>query len=90
MKIINNQDTRLIDEIKSVINETSNVCISCNHFTVFALFEIIDVLSKSNTVKVLLDFNFSNSDEFKFIQESLENILNLSLDRKYKTDQVIG
>ena len=41
MKIINNQDTLLIDEIKSLINESSKVYLSCNYFTAFAIFELL-------------------------------------------------
>jgi hypothetical protein len=90
MKIINNQDTLLIDAIKDLLTEKSNVYLSCNYFTSFAVFELIDSLSKVNNINVLLDSNLTKDDEFKFIQSQDENHLNLSLDRKYKINQIIG
>ncbi len=90
MKIINNQDTLLIDEIKNLISNKSNLYISCNYFTSFAVFELIDILKISNKVEVLLDFNSKEDEDFKFIQNDKENQLNLKLDRKYKIAQVIG
>lgn len=88
MKIINNQDTLLIDEIKSLINESSKVYLSCNYFTAFAIFELIDILKKSTQVNILLDLD--DEKTFKFIQNENEQKLNLALDRKYKINQVIG
>ena len=90
MKIINNQDALLIDEIKYLTNEKSNIYISCNYFTSFAVFELIDILKEANKVEVLLDFKFQDEDDFKFIQNDNEKQLNLKLDRKYKINQVIG
>jgi len=57
MKLINNQDTLLIDEVKNLINQNSKVYVSCNYFTAFAVFELIDILKKSSQVNILLDFN---------------------------------
>jgi len=88
MKLINNQDTLLIDEVKNLINQNSKVYVSCNYFTAFAVFELIDILKKSSQVNILLDFNSEN--DFKFIQNNEERKLNLTLDRKYKINQVIG
>ncbi|EPR73441.1 DEAD/DEAH box helicase-like protein [Winogradskyella psychrotolerans RS-3] len=90
MKIINNQDTLLIDEFKQLINTKTKVYLSCNYFTSFALFELIDDLKKSNKVEVLLDFQTLDEDDFKFIQNDNEKQLNLKLDRKYRINQVIG
>ncbi|WP_178984171.1 helicase-related protein [Winogradskyella helgolandensis] len=90
MKIINNQDTLLIDEFKQLINNKTKVYLSCNYFTSFALFELIDDLKKSNKVEVLLDFQAQDEDDFKFIQNDNEKQLNLKLDRKYRINQVIG
>ncbi|MCL5246848.1 SNF2-related protein [Cellulophaga sp. 20_2_10] len=88
MKLINNQDTLLIDEIKSLINEKSKVYISCNFFTAFAVFELIETLKKSSQVSILLDLK--SEVDFQFIQNDAEQKLNLALDRKYKINQVIG
>ncbi|MCG8761955.1 DEAD/DEAH box helicase family protein [Tenacibaculum finnmarkense] len=88
MKIINNKDTLLMDELKSLINENSKVYLSCNYFTSFAFFELIDILKKSIQVNILLDLN--EDKKFEFIQNEEEEKLNLKLDRKYKINQVIG
>lgn len=90
MKIINNQDTLLIDELKSLITKHTKVHLSCNHFTVFALFEILDLVSSSAQVNVLLDYNFDGEDDLRFIQSEKETQLNLELDRKYKVNKVMG
>lgn len=90
MKIINNQDVLLINEIENLITKDSNVFISCNHFTGFALFELIDSFSKSHRINLLLNIDFSKDDDFRFIQSEAENKLNLLLDRKFRINQVIG
>ncbi|QXP58427.1 helicase-related protein [Olleya sp. HaHaR_3_96] len=88
MKLINNKDSLLIDELKNLINEDSKVYISCNFFTAFAVFELIEILKKSNRVNILLDLKAEYN--FQFIQNDAEQKLNLALDRKYKINQVIG
>lgn len=90
MQIINNQDTLLLDVLKQEINSESNISISCNYFTSFALFELIDTFKKANKIEVLLDFKTNEEDDFRFIQSDVEKKLNLQLDRKYRINQVIG
>jgi hypothetical protein len=90
MKIIDNQNLRLIDEVKRKVTAVSKVYLSCNFFTAFALYELIDTLMNTNNVKILLDISQSDADEFKLIQNDSENKLNLLLDRRYKINQVIS
>lgn len=47
MKIINNQDLQLINEIKELVNINSIVSTSCNHLTAFALFELVDSFAQA-------------------------------------------
>lgn len=89
MKIINNQDTLLIDELKGLTNEKANIYISCDYFTSFAIFELIDILKDAKQVKILLNFKEQELDDFKFIHNQTEKKLNLKLDRKYRIKQVI-
>jgi hypothetical protein len=89
MKIINNQDILLVDELKRLINKSSNIYISCNYFTSFAVFELINILKISSKVEVLLDFPTQEDENFEFIQNKNEKELNLELNRKYKITQVI-
>lgn len=90
MQIINNQDTLLLDVLKQQINPESNISISCNYFTSFALFELIDTFKIASKVEVLLDFKNDEEDDFRFIQGDVEKKLNLQLDRKYRINQIIG
>ena len=89
MKIINNQDLRLIDELKKSIQTGSKVYLSSNHFTSFALFELIETLSVAKQVSILLSYNPTDEDDFRFIQNSSEGKLNLLLDRKFKVNKVL-
>lgn len=90
MRIIDNRNIRLVDELKSKIKPTSKVYLSCNYFTAFALFELIDALSKSVSLNILLDINQDDLDTFKLIQSEKENKLNLLLNRQFKINQVIS
>jgi SNF2 family DNA or RNA helicase len=89
MRILNNQDLRLIDELKKNITIDSKVYLSCNHFTAFALFELIETLSVAKLVSILLSYNPSDEDDFKFIHNGSEGKLNLLLDRKFKIKKVL-
>lgn len=89
MQIINNQDILLLDVLKKQVNSQSNIFLSCNYFTSFALFELIDILKKAAKIEVLLDFQADMKEEFKFIQSHSEKKLNLKLDRKNRITQVL-
>jgi hypothetical protein len=89
MKIINNQDLRLIEEIKKNIDSNSKVYLSSNHFTTFAMFELIESLSFAKQVSILLSYNTTVDDDFRFIQNNSEAKLNLLLDRKFKINRVL-
>ncbi len=89
MKIINNQDLRLIDELKKNIQIGSKVYLSSNHFTIFAMFELIETLSVAKQVSILLSYNPTDEDDFRFIQNGLEGKLNLLLNRKHKINKVL-
>jgi len=90
MKLINNQETQLIDELRKSVIESSIVHICCNHFTVFGLYEIINILSKSKDVRILLDNTFDDEGKFTFLQSNLENQLSYKLNRRYKTNRVLN
>ncbi|MCM0666405.1 DEAD/DEAH box helicase [Flavobacterium tyrosinilyticum] len=90
MNIIDNKSRLLLEELQTLINPDSNIYISCNHFTAFALFELLAIFSQSKQVQILLNNNFGTEDDFRFIQNEAENKLNLLLDRKYRINQVIG
>tara|TARA_B100000508_G_scaffold138385_1_gene134319 strand:- start:1387 stop:4554 length:3168 start_codon:yes stop_codon:yes gene_type:complete len=89
MRIINNQNTLLIDELKKVITETSEVRISCGFFTSFAFFELIDSFKKAASVQFLLNHKAEYDDSFKYLQSDAEKQLNFNLDRRFKVKQVL-
>ena len=89
MRIINNQNILLLDEVNNAITTTSKVHLSCNHFTALALFEIIPSLSNTNSIEFLLSMDFNQQDDFRLIHSANESKLELSLDRKHKLNQVI-
>lgn len=54
MKLINNQDTRLYDELKSKLTNDSIVYISSSYFSILALYELSDLPLKVKSIKILL------------------------------------
>lgn len=89
MKRINNQDVLLRDELLNNLNGESEVQISSNYFTTFALFDLIEELNNAKSIQILLNFTEMNEADFSFIQDEIEKQLNISLDRKHKINQVI-
>ena len=68
MKLINNQDILLIDEINRTVNSGTSIYLSCDHFTSFGLFDLIDSFTNANQIKILLSYNFNDKDDFRFLQ----------------------
>lgn len=89
MKIIDNKSSLLFDELKSSISKDSCIHISCNYFTSFALFEILDLLLVAKEVKFLITPSQDQLDLFKFLQDNSEASLNFALNRKYKVKKGI-
>ena len=90
MKIINNQNILLRDEINGLLSSESKVYISCNHFTSFAIFDLLESLSTVRSINILVNHDTNAEDDFRFIYGEQESKLNLQLDRKYRLNQVIG
>lgn len=89
MKIIDNQSILLLNEIKELINPKSKTYLSCNFFTAYALFELIGVLKKVESCKVLLNLQQNDIEEYRLLQSESEKKLNHKLDRKYRINKVI-
>ena len=90
MKIINNQNILLINEVNDAINAQSKVYLSCNHFTAFALFELIESLKKVIQVQIMLSIDLSSEDDFRLIHAPSEKQLEFALDRKSKINEVVS
>ena len=88
MKIINNQNIVLINEVNSLIKYESKVYLSCNHFTAFALFELVESLKKATQVQIMLSIDLNSEDDFRLIHAPSEKQLELALDRKSKINEI--
>ncbi|CAN5665628.1 hypothetical protein BH10BAC2_BH10BAC2_02210 [soil metagenome] len=50
MKLINNHETRLFEEIKDLITEDSELFINASYFSINAIFELSPVLKKVRSI----------------------------------------
>lgn len=89
MKLIDNKSSLLISELKVSITQATKVYISCDFFTAFALYELIDILKITDKTFFLIDPKQDQLDSFKFLQNDTEASLNLNLDRKFKIKHVL-
>lgn len=87
MKIINNQDTLLINELKSSLNQNSSIYIAVNYFSISAVFELIEQLNNTKTIKILIDSSEVETDlRFSYDDKELKSFHNLT--QKFKADKV--
>jgi hypothetical protein len=86
MKLINNQDNRLISELESVITSNSAISIATGHLTIPALFELKDVFENAPTVNLLIDSLVSN--EIQFCYDEKEHSKYTQLDARHKANVV--
>ena len=84
MKLINNQDTRLFDELKSLITVGSEVLISASYISINALFELSNELKKVNSIKILIDNDASDETRFGYDPQEWKQYYDLKA--KYKAD----
>ena len=86
MKLINNQDIKLIDELKSLINDNTTIYIATNYFSITAVFELLDKFEKASAVKILIDNNDVENDiRFAYDEKELKSYYNLI--QKFKADK---
>jgi len=88
MKIVNNKDLILINEVRNYIAPSSKVYISSDFVTAYSLFMLLDDLKKAASLQILVDK--VSDDDFNFLFSDNEKALNFELDRKYKVNQIIG
>lgn len=89
MKLIDNKTNLLIDELKTSLSNESIINISCNFFTSFALFEILDLLLVAKDLKLLISPTQDQADTFKYLQNNSEASLNITLNRRYKVKKAL-
>lgn len=87
MKIINNQDTLLFDELNSSITFESEVFIAVSYLSVLSLYELMEKFSKAKSIQILVDNKWAESD-LKFVYDGNESQAYFDLKAKYKGEQV--
>jgi len=86
MKLINNQDILLFDELKAVINENSRIFICSTYFSIPAIFELSDYLLKAKSIDILIDNNNIEND-IRFCYDSKEWKNYFQLKSKYHAEK---
>lgn len=84
MKLIDNRSELLIEDLNGTITSDSDIHISCNYFTVYALFEMLESFRKANSIQVLISGFDQEQNDIRFLQHPVENGLSLQLDRPYR------
>lgn len=86
MKLINNQSTTLISELKSVLTNESEVVMASGYFTIPALFELNAQFQNVESVRVLVDSNVDFDARFSYDEKEFNAYF--TLDAKYKAQSV--
>lgn len=87
MKLINNQDTLLLAELKHVISSQSEILIASGYLTVPAIFELLEEFTQVKSIKVLVDGSIESDLRFVYDESEYQNYFNL--DTSYKAKKVI-
>ena len=86
MKLINNQETRLCDEVKSYLTESSELFISASYFSINAVYELISQLQQVKNINILIDGDYQL--DIRFAYDEKEWVRYLDLTNKYKAEKV--
>jgi SNF2 family DNA or RNA helicase len=84
LKLINNQSTRLFDEIKQYLVDGSEVFISASYFSVNAVFELAAELKKVKHIQILIDGD--TSQDIRFAYDERESRQYLDLKAKFRAE----
>ena len=87
MKIINNQDILLIDELKECLNKYTAVYIATNYFSIFSLFELLESIEDLASIKILID-NSDVENDIRFSYDEKELKAYHELTQRFKADKV--
>jgi hypothetical protein len=77
MKLINNQHTTLIGELKDIIRPVSEVFITASYASIPALFELNGELEKSKGVKFIVDSEVVNDSRFAYDPKEFKSYFTL-------------
>jgi hypothetical protein len=87
MKIINNQDRLLFDELSSKVTSDSEVFIALSYASVLSFYALLDKLSMAKSIQILIDNNRSESD-LRFAYDDAESKAYFDLKAKHKAEKV--
>lgn len=87
MKLINNQETRLADELRPILKENTEIFISGSYITINAFFELSNELKKVRSIKILIDNDATENTFFNY--DPKEWTLYHNLKAKYKAENAL-
>src|SRR5882757_1302333 len=87
IKLINNQETRLYDELKAALTNASEVLLSVAYFSINALFELSNEFKKVSSIKILIDNKDANDTRFGYDQPEWQQYLDLK--GKFKSETAL-
>jgi superfamily II DNA or RNA helicase len=82
MKLINNQETRLVDELRPILKENTEIFISGSYITINAFFELSNELKKVYAIKILIDNDATENKLFNYNSEEWSLYHNLKAKHK--------
>lgn len=87
MKIINNQDILLFDELAALLIEDSKVYICASYLSIPALFELSEHLLKVKSIEIIIDNNNIDKD-IRFAYDTAESKNYFQLKSKFQAENV--
>jgi len=89
MKLINNQDITLFDELKTTLSEHSEVRICTSYLSIPALFELSEYLEKVKSIEILVD-NHNIDKDIRFSYDNAECKSYFNLKSRYQAEKIKG
>lgn len=88
MRLINNQDTLLFNELKLKLKSDSEVFISVSYTSILALHELLPELSGVKSIHILIDNKVIEQD-IRFSYDEMESRAYYDLKSKHKAEKVV-
>ena len=87
MKLINNQDILLFDELSAVLNPDAEVRICTSYLSIPAIFELKELLIKVKSIDILIDNSHIDND-IRFGYDDLERNNYFQLTSRYQAEKI--
>jgi ERCC4-related helicase len=88
MKLINNQETRLYDEIKPLLKAGTEVHICASYFSIQAIYELSAELKKVSSIHMLIDSHAEQDIRFAYDESECRSYSDLKA--QYKAEQALA